>query len=61
MNIWKIILINKIIGYNVLFEGVLEMIIKIFRVKYFDNFIVKIYRSGLEFIEYFVDSDENLY
>lgn len=61
MNIGKIILINSIIGCFIFVEGVLEMIIKFFRVKYFDNFIVKIYWGGLEFIEYFFDSVENLY
>lgn len=52
MSFGKSILINKLIGYDVLVLGVLEIIKKIYRVMYLEKMSVKIYYSGcLEFNE----------
>lgn len=57
MGIGKSILINKFIGYDVLVYGVLEIIGRIYRVKYWEKMRVKIYWSGCgEFNEYFFNS-----
>lgn len=52
MRVGKSDLINKFIGYEILVEGVLEIIVKIYRVKYFVKIgVVKYWVGNLELME----------